>query len=67
MDAIFLRMRCMQTSTTLVLGSKSYVDGMFQKYRGIFGPKRKSGARGLKEDANGGLFTARQLAVRTVE
>ena len=50
-----------------MLGSKAYVEGMFQKYRGIFGPQRKSGARGMREAAGGHLFTARQLSVRVVE
>jgi hypothetical protein len=50
----------------LVLGTKSYVDGVFETCRGHFGPKRTSGARALREDAQGSLFTARQLSVRTV-
>ena len=52
---------------SLMLGSKAYVEGMFQKYREIFGPQRKSGARGMREAAGGRLCTARQLAVRWVE
>ena len=39
---------------------------VFEAYRGHFGPKRTSGARALHEDDQGSLFTARQLAVRTV-
>ena len=62
-----LRCRVRYFSDGLVLGSKSYVDGVFQHFRGRFGPKRTSGARALREDAAGSLFTARQLAVRTVE
>jgi hypothetical protein len=42
------------------------VDGVFQHYRGHFGPRRTSGARALREDAHGSLFSARQLVVRTV-
>jgi hypothetical protein len=53
-------------SDGLVLGSKGYVEGVFQKYRGHFGPKRKSGARAVREDKQGSLFTARQLTARTV-
>jgi hypothetical protein len=53
-------------SDGLVLGTKSYVDGVFETCRGHFGPKRTSGARALREDAQGSLFTARQLSVRTV-
>ena len=41
--------------------------GVFAQFRGQFGPKRTSGARALREDAQGGLFCARKLWVRTVE
>jgi putative transposase len=61
-----LRCRVRYFSDGLVLGTKSYVDGVFEAYRGHFGPKRTSGARAVREDAQGSLFTARQLAVRTV-
>ena len=64
--AALLRCRVRYFSDGLVLGTKSYVDGVFEAYRGQFGPKRTSGARALHEDAQGSLFTARQLAVRTV-
>ncbi len=64
--AALLRCRVRYFSDGLVLGTKSYVDGVFEAYRGHFGPKRTSGARALPEDAQGSLFTARQLSVRTV-
>ena len=64
--AALLRCRVRYFSDGLVLGTKSYVDGVFEAYRGHFGPKRTSGARALQEDAQGSLFTARQLSVRTV-
>jgi REP element-mobilizing transposase RayT len=64
--AALLRCRVRYFSDGLVLGTKSYVDGVFTHYRNHFGPKRTSGARALPEDAHGSLFTARQLAVRTV-
>ena len=53
-------------SDGLVIGSKGYVEGIFQRYRGLFGPKRNDGARSIKEDAQGSLFTARKLRGRTV-
>jgi len=65
--AALLRCRVRYFSDGLVLGSKSFVDGVFQHFRGRFGPQRTSGARALREDADGSLFTARQLAVRAVE
>jgi REP element-mobilizing transposase RayT len=64
--AALLRCRVRYFTDGLVLGTKSYVEGVFEKHRGHFGPKRTSGARALHEDAQGSLFTARQLAVRTV-
>ncbi len=64
--AALLRCRVRYFTDGLVLGSKSYVDGVFETYRGHFGPKRTSGARALREDAQGSLFSARQLTVRTV-
>ena len=64
--AALLRCRVRYFTDGLVLGTKSYVDGVFENHRGQFGPKRTSGARALREDAPGSLFTARQLAVRTV-
>ena len=65
--AALLRCRVRYFTDGLVLGSKSYVDGVFQHFRGRFGPQRTSGARALREDADGSLFTARELAVRAVE
>jgi len=62
-----LRCRVRYFSDGLVLGSKGFVEGVFAKCRGHFGPERKNGARPLRQDANGSLFTARQLAVRAVE
>jgi hypothetical protein len=64
--AALLRCRVRYFTDGLVLGTKSYVDGVFESYRGQFGPKRRSGARALQEDAQGSLFTARQLTVRAV-
>jgi REP element-mobilizing transposase RayT len=65
--AELLRCRVRYFSDGLVIGTKGYVEGVFAKCRSHFGPGRKSGARALREDANGSLFTARQLAVRAVE
>ena len=65
--AALLRCRLRYFTDGLVIGTKSYVDGVFAQFRGQFGPKRTSGARALREDAQGSLFTARKLTVRTVE
>ena len=62
-----LRCRVRYFSDGLVLGSKGFVEGVFAQYRGHFGPKRKSGARPLRENSNDNLCTARQLVVRVAE
>jgi REP element-mobilizing transposase RayT len=64
--AALLRCRVRYFTDGLVLGTKSYVDGVFAHYRSHFGPRRTSGARALREDAQASLFSARQLSVRTV-
>ena len=65
--AALLRCRVRYFTDGLVLGTKSYVEGVFAQFRGKFGPKRTSGARALREDAAASLFSARQLAVSAVE
>lgn len=62
-----LRCRVRYFSDGLVLGSKGFVEGAFAMCREYFGPERKNGARPLREDAAGSLFTARQLTVRAVD
>jgi putative transposase len=47
-----------------VLGSRAFVDGLFEQCRDRFGPKRKSGARKLRGAATGAaglLWSARDL------
>jgi putative transposase len=49
-----------------VVGSRAFVDGMFEKCRDRFGPKRKSGARKMRGRATGAadlLWTERDLRV----
>jgi putative transposase len=64
--AALLRCRVRYFTDGLVLGSKSYVDGVFAQYRCHFGPRHTSGARVWREVARASLFSARQLTVRTV-
>jgi len=49
------------------LGSRAFVDGLFEQCRGRFGQKRKSGARKMRGKAaaltrGAGLFSLRDLA-----
>ncbi len=60
-----VRLRVRYFSDGLVLGSQEFVENVFTEHRDRFGPKRKNGARRLKE-AEGSLFTLRQLRVRAV-
>lgn len=46
------------------LGSRAFVDRVFQSHRGCFGPNRKTGARRLKGIGTQDLFVARALRVR---
>ena len=56
-----LNCRVRYFSDGLILGSRTYVDDAFDRYRDRFGRKRKSGARRMKEVAWDGLFAARRL------
>jgi len=47
-----------------VLGSREFLEGVFQNHRNCFGPKRKTAARPLREFNAPGLFVARALRVR---
>lgn len=50
----------------VALGSKEFVEGVFEKHRSLFGAKRKSGARAMKWSDWGGLCTARDLRLAVV-
>ncbi len=56
-----LRCRVRYFSDGAVLGSKPYVEDVFQRNREQFGLKRKSGARGLRQIKAGALCTMRDL------
>ena len=63
-DALFCRVRYFCDGA--VLGSRSFVDRVFQTRRDWFGKNRTTGARPLKEIDAPGLFVARALRVRPV-
>ena len=61
-----LRWRLRYFSDGVVIGSREFVDGIFEAHRDRFGPKRTGGARRLRGDAaivtrGGGLFSLRDL------
>ena len=61
-----LQCRVRYFSDGLILGSRSYVDDAFCRYRDRFGVKRRSGARPMREVAWGDLYTARRLQLAPV-
>ncbi len=56
-----LRCRSRYFTDGVVLGSRSFVDAVFQRHREYFSPKRQDGARPMKGAEWGGLFSARAL------
>ena len=65
--AELLRCRVRYFSDGVVIGSRSFVEGVFEEHRGKFGAKRKSGARVIREAPEAGLFSLRDLRVQAVE
>lgn len=63
--AELLRCQVRWFSDGVAIGSKSFIEGIFTSCREHFGPKRKTGARPVREDA-GGLHSLRDLRRRTV-
>ena len=63
-----LRLRVRYFSDGLVLGSREFVDRIFEEFRDRFGERRKSGARRIRSDggALSGLCSARNLQVAEV-
>jgi hypothetical protein len=63
--AELLRCQVRWFSDGVAIGSKGFVEGIFSRCREHFGPKRKTGARPVREDA-GGLHALRELRRRAV-
>ncbi|MBB5034831.1 hypothetical protein HNQ65_004439, partial [Prosthecobacter vanneervenii] len=63
--AELIRLRVRYFTDGLALGSKEFVEGIFESQRELFGPRRKSGARRLAE-SSAPFYTLRQLRVRSV-
>ena len=61
-----LRCRVRYFSDGVVLGSKTFVEDVFQRNREQFGLKRKSGARPLRRTEAGGLCTMRDLRLEII-
>lgn len=61
-----VRLRVRYFTDGLALGSKEFVEGVFEAHREFFGPKRKNGARRLTESAEP-FYTLRRLRLSPVE
>ena len=64
--AELLQCKVRYLSDGVVLGSKTFVEDIFQKHRGEFGLKRKTGARKPRFGEWGDLCTMRDLRLRPV-
>ena len=47
-EAEILRLRVRHLTDGVALGSKEFVDSVFFRYRSLFGPRRKDGARPIR-------------------
>jgi putative transposase len=63
-DLLFCRVRWFGDG--VAIGSKGFVEGVFNGCRGHFGAKRKDGARRVREDAAGSLHALRELRLKPV-
>ena len=61
-----LRCRVRYFSDGVVLGSRAFVEDVFQKHRDEFGLKRETGARPMKHGNWGDLFTMRDLRLVSI-
>jgi putative transposase len=61
--AELVRLRVRYFTDGVVLGSKAFVEGIFDAQRGRFSPKRKHGSRRISESAEP-FYTLRQLRLR---
>jgi hypothetical protein len=61
-----LRCRVRYLSDGVAMGSKAFVNEVFERYRGEFGVKRRDGARKMKWGAWGELCTMRDLRMEVV-
>jgi hypothetical protein len=63
--AELVRLRVRYFTDGVILGSKDFVESLFNENRDHFSPKRKSGARRITE-SDSGLYSLRQLRKRPV-
>ena len=64
--AQLLRCRVRYFSDGVALGSRAYVDDLFERHRDQFSAKRKTGARPMGGGQWNGLCTARRLRLHAI-
>jgi hypothetical protein len=62
-----LRCRVRYFTDGMAVGGQAFVDGVFERNRRFFGPKRKDGARKMRFADWGGLRVARALRIAPVQ
>jgi REP element-mobilizing transposase RayT len=62
-----LRCRIRYFSDGMILGSRGFVDEMFQRHRENFGVQRRTGARTMRAAKWNGLYAARRLQMAPIE
>ena len=65
-EAEVLRLRVRHLTDGVALGSREFVNGVFHRYRSLFGAKRKDGARPIRGTPWTNLSTLRDLRVDAV-
>ena len=65
-EAEILRLRVRHLTDGVALGSKEFVDSVFFRYRSLFGPRRKDGARPIRGAPWSRLSTLRDLRVNAI-
>ena len=64
-ESRLVRLRVRYFTDGVILGSKEFVESLFDENRDHFSPKRKNGARKIGE-SDSGLYSLRQLRKRPV-
>ena len=62
-EAEILRLRVRHLTDGVALGSRQFVDAVFFRYRSLFGPRRRDGARPIRGTPWSHLSTLRDLRV----
>jgi putative transposase len=65
-EAEILRLRIRHLTEGVAVGSKEFVESVFLRYRSLFGPRRRDGARPIRGTPWHGLSTLRDLRVNAL-